>query len=77
MKKVLMNFSENVLSRSQMKVVKGGNEDTPGESGACCTVYCWAGDIELGHADIASCSNAGGYCTQHYPTRDRASCSCG
>lgn len=26
MKKILMNFSENILSRSQMKAIRGGDE---------------------------------------------------
>ncbi len=36
MKKILMNFSENVLSRSQMKAVRGGYEE---EGGACPGTY--------------------------------------
>ena len=40
MKKILMNFSENVLSRSQMKAVRGGNDDAPGEGGTAGGTAC-------------------------------------
>jgi hypothetical protein len=33
MKKILMHFSENILSRSQMKAIKGGEE----YGGSACT----------------------------------------
>ena len=34
MKKILMHFSENILSRSQMKSIKGGYDEEP-------PVGCW------------------------------------
>jgi natural product precursor len=71
MKKLLMQFSDNVLSKGQMKGVKGGYGD-----GGCCTVTCFLGDTELGSADISSCSESGRYCKLTYPEADRAGCSC-
>lgn len=38
MKKLLMDFSENILSRNQMKAVMGGLQD-PEEGGACPGTY--------------------------------------
>jgi len=71
MKKLLIQFSENLLTRSQMKQLKGGYGE-----GGCCTVFCYLGTTTLGQADISSCDDAGRYCTQNYPERDSASCSC-
>jgi natural product precursor len=34
MKKILMHFSENILSRSQMKSIKGGYDEPP-QCGKC------------------------------------------
>ena len=58
MKKILMNFSENVLSRSQMKAVRGGS-DTPGEGGGagCPAGACLGTKSDCG-AGCTACSSS-------------------
>ncbi len=62
MKKILMNFSENVLSRSQMKAVMGGYE----EEGACPgTYYTTLQKCELGCPQRCLCSPTAPNSSQH------------
>lgn len=54
MKKMLLKFSDGILSRSQMKEVKGGY----GESGYdTCTLSCTVGPI------TKSCTSTSGNCS--------------
>lgn len=88
MKKILMNFSENVLSRSQMKMISGGFN---GE-GYTCTVTCGncvstcTGSIgcymvEAQEADgsitvLPYCNNGGPGPTHDRDTTGSSACKC-
>lgn len=49
MKKAMLNFSKNLLSKPQMKEVKGGTEE-------CYRISCGEGNYVVGTIDVTSCS---------------------
>lgn len=58
MKKVLMQFSEHVLTRSQMKAVKGGEEYGVGG----CVVNTTTCNCLPSTTDTGKCNNCNGTC---------------
>lgn len=67
MKKILMNFSENVLSRNQMKAVRGGSDELGEGGGAACpgTYYSTKQLCELSCPVRCICSGTAPNSTQH------------
>ena len=73
MKKLLMKFSDNVLSKGQMKGVKGGN----GYGEGSCTIYCRdAGGADLGEVTANDCNDTICECQRKYSNAAQSGCSC-
>ena len=72
MKTVISSFGSAVLSREQMKEVKGGLRTSY-------EVRCYnAADELLGSIDLGtSCSGGGDQCREKYKDFDNATCYCG
>jgi len=70
MKKKLMNFADSLLSREQMKKVKGGYEDGEQPNAGSCTKSMTCGTI------TTTCTSATGACSSssQYETQKWIKC---
>lgn len=71
MKKMLSIFGQSLLSREQMKGIKGGNMD-------CYQISCGEGNYVVGTIDVTSCSLEESIyiqlCTSNWPGSEYDSC---
>ncbi len=72
MKKFLSNFADSLISRDQMKSVKGGC------GGSTCTIRCYdSSDVLLGSIDGGGdCHGGDSCCREKYSDFDNATCTC-